>query len=200
MPAPPLVTLVKSSSKPGKAADIRTIILGNGTELKLTLAEIPDPPAVSFVDNIPRLNQMWDDTSIHWRNESRLYIQDHAIALSHWPVLYKYSGAPTWKGIKGKFFEWKVSGDIMALTGTFHLHTLSLPRCLSNASDEACPKNSGQSSLPLLVSHSRIQQLSDGSRNSVRRQIWSLQRRHERSTGIGSTMYSHIVAVVWSRL
>ncbi|KAF8241116.1 hypothetical protein L208DRAFT_1229304, partial [Tricholoma matsutake] len=31
-----------------------------------------------------------------------------AIALSHWPVLYKYSWAPTWKGIKGKFFKWKV--------------------------------------------------------------------------------------------
>ena len=65
MPAPPLSVVIQSSSKPRKAADICTIILGNGTELKLTLAEIPDPPAVLFVDNIPQLNQMWDDTLIH---------------------------------------------------------------------------------------------------------------------------------------
>ncbi|KAF8219848.1 hypothetical protein L208DRAFT_1417600 [Tricholoma matsutake] len=64
MPAPPLGVVIQSSSKPGKAADIHTIILGNGTELKPTLTEIPDPPA--------------------------------------------YSGAPTWKGIKDKFFKWKV--------------------------------------------------------------------------------------------
>lgn len=70
MPAPPLGVVIQSSSKPGKAADIRTIILGNGTELKPTLTEIPDPPVVSFIDNIPRLNQMWDDTLIHWRKDS----------------------------------------------------------------------------------------------------------------------------------
>lgn len=109
VPALPICTISKSSSrKPGKVADIRTIILGDSTQLRLTLAEIPDPPAVSFIDNIPWLNQMWDDTSIHWCNESWLHIHGHPIALSHWPVLYRYSGASTWKGIKGKFFEWKV--------------------------------------------------------------------------------------------
>jgi hypothetical protein len=130
--------------------------LMNGTEPKLTLAEIPDPPVVSFVDNIPRLNQIWDDTSIHWREDLWLHIRGHPIALSHWPVLYKYSGAPTWKGIKGKFFEWKVSSDVMALTDTFHSHVLSLPRCLYNTSVEAHSKSSGQSSPPLLASRSRI--------------------------------------------
>jgi hypothetical protein len=108
VPALPLYVISKSSSKPGKVADIRAITLGNGTQLTLTLAEIPDPPAVSFVNNIPWLNQMWDDISIHWRHESRLHIQGHPIALSHWPVLYRYSGVTTWKGIKGKFFKWKV--------------------------------------------------------------------------------------------
>ncbi|KAF8233882.1 hypothetical protein L208DRAFT_1066683, partial [Tricholoma matsutake] len=84
MPAPPLGVVIQSSGKPGKAANIRTIILGNGTELKLTLAEIPDPPAVSFIDNIPQLNQMCDDTSIHWRKDSRLHIRGEAITLSCW--------------------------------------------------------------------------------------------------------------------
>ena len=63
---PPLGPVIKSNGKPGKPADVRTIVLGNGTELKLPLTEIPDLPVVSFVDNIPRLNQMWDDTLIHW--------------------------------------------------------------------------------------------------------------------------------------
>ncbi|KAF8239096.1 hypothetical protein L208DRAFT_1239117 [Tricholoma matsutake] len=109
VPALPICAISKSSSrKPGKVANIPTIILGDSTQLRLTLAEIPDPPAVSFVDNIPWLNQMWDNTSIHWCNKSWLHIQGHSIALSHWPVLYRYSGAPMWKGIKGKFFEWKV--------------------------------------------------------------------------------------------
>ena len=70
----PLGPVIKGNSKPGKKADVCTIILGNGTELKLPLAEIPDPPVVSFVDNIPWLNQMWDDTLIHWCEDSQLHI------------------------------------------------------------------------------------------------------------------------------
>ena len=85
---------------------------------------------MSFVDNIPQLNQMWDNTSIHWQKDSRLHIQGQAITLSHWPVLYKYSGAPTWKEIKGKFFEWKVSSNLMALTRCFPLMHVVLAQVL----------------------------------------------------------------------
>jgi hypothetical protein len=199
MPALPLSLVIKSSSKPRKAADIHIIILDSDKELKLTLAKIPDPPAVSFVDNIPRLNQMWDDTSIYWHMDSQLHTQEQAIALSHWPMLYKYSGAPTWKRIKSKFFEWKISSNIMAFTCTFHSHMLSLSRCLYTTSSMACLKNSGQSS-QMLASNSLIQQLSDGFRNSMRQQIWSLQKRHNKTMGIDSTMYSHIVVMAQSRL
>ena len=137
---PPLGQVVKSNGKPGKPADVHTIILGNGTELKLPLTEIPDPPVVSFVDNIPWLNHMWDNTLIHWQEDSQLHIQGQAIALSHWPVLYKYLGAPTWKGIKGKFFEWKVSSDLMALTRCFPLMHVVLAQVLVRHFQHGLPK------------------------------------------------------------
>ena len=70
----------------------------------------------------------------------QLHIQGQAIALSHWPVLYKYSGAPTWKGIKGKFFEWKVSSDLMALTRHFLLMHVVLAQALVHRFRHGSPK------------------------------------------------------------
>jgi hypothetical protein len=44
--------------KPQKLADYHVLVLGNGTRLTFTAAQIPDPPATSFANNIPgpRLN------------------------------------------------------------------------------------------------------------------------------------------------
>ena len=86
----------------------RSIILGDGTIIQFTQADVPDPPAVSFTSNIPRLNRMWDDTSTHWDGNSALSIQGHSIALVHWPGIYRYWKQDQWKGTKAKWFEWKV--------------------------------------------------------------------------------------------
>ena len=113
-PALPICPLSKTTvTNAKKLAEFRTLFLGNGTRLRLTAHQIPDPPATSFANNIPRLNSMWDDTSAHWGRESRLCIQGLPIALIHWPALYKYSGSKQWQGLKAKFFEWKVSPSFL---------------------------------------------------------------------------------------
>jgi hypothetical protein len=48
------------------SAQTWTLQLGDGTILTVTEADIPNPPAVPFASDLPRLNCMWDDTSIHW--------------------------------------------------------------------------------------------------------------------------------------
>lgn len=109
-PALPICPLSKMTiTNVKKLAKFCTLFLGNGTWLRLTTHQIPDPPATSFANNIPQLNSMWDDTLAHWGRESQLCIQGHPIALIQWPALYKYLGSKQWQGLKAKFFEWKVS-------------------------------------------------------------------------------------------
>ena len=50
-----------TSAEPDATVKSRVLKLGDGTLLHLADGDIPDPPAVSFVDDIPRLNGMWDD-------------------------------------------------------------------------------------------------------------------------------------------
>ncbi|KAG1780320.1 hypothetical protein EV702DRAFT_1194459 [Suillus placidus] len=60
---------------PEPASDkLRVVTLRDGTILKLADAEIPDPPAISFVNNISWLNSMRDDHTAHWRGESVMNI------------------------------------------------------------------------------------------------------------------------------
>lgn len=80
----------------------------DNTTLAFTQAEVPDPPAVSFADNLPKLNAMWDDSPEHWGGESCLSISGRAIPLVYWPEVYRYGKKHQWKGTKGKWHEWKV--------------------------------------------------------------------------------------------
>ena len=86
----------------------RLLVLRDGTALQISADDIPDPPAVSFADDIPRLNSMWDDMPPHWCGRSPLVVRGHPIPVSYWPELYKYGKKDQWKGTKGKWFEWKV--------------------------------------------------------------------------------------------
>lgn len=103
------------SKPPGNAfTQTRTLQLGNGTALTFTEADIPNPPAISFASDLPRLNRMWDDTSIHWDQQSVLTIHGCPIALIYWKDVYTAKSGISWKpgqwkGIKGKWFDWKVS-------------------------------------------------------------------------------------------
>jgi len=85
----------------------RELVLGNGCRLRFMESEVPDPPAVSFTENVPRLNAMWDDTSPYWNRESVVSIQGHPIALVYWPDVYKYWRGDQWKGTKARWCDWK---------------------------------------------------------------------------------------------
>jgi hypothetical protein len=86
---------------------IRTVLLGSGMLLSFTDNDVPDPTAVSFAHDIDRLAAMWDDGSSRWRGDSVLMIKGHAIALKHWPTVYKYGKPGQWKGTKNKWAEWR---------------------------------------------------------------------------------------------
>jgi hypothetical protein len=81
--------------------------------LTFTEDDVPPPPAVSFADDLSALNRMWDDSSAFWDNRSCLVIKGVPIALVHWRDVYTSKAGKSWKpnqwkGIKGKWFEWKV--------------------------------------------------------------------------------------------
>jgi len=89
---------------------------GQAVTVTFTEADVVDPPAVGFADDIPQLNQMWDDDPIHWRGDSPLIIKGVPIPLVYWKQVYHSKGRPwrhgNWKGIKGPWFNWKVSTDL----------------------------------------------------------------------------------------
>ncbi|KIJ08193.1 hypothetical protein PAXINDRAFT_54741, partial [Paxillus involutus ATCC 200175] len=76
--------------------------LGDRSILTLTPADIPDPVAVSFANDIPRLNTMWDDVTPHWQGESVLKIKGHPIAIERWPegTKHRWSG---WRAIVHRY-------------------------------------------------------------------------------------------------
>ncbi|KAJ7656372.1 hypothetical protein DFH06DRAFT_1199372 [Mycena polygramma] len=78
------------------------------TVITITVDEIKRimVPATSFAENIERLNQMWDDTSIYWKNDSVVLIGNRPIALLYWPDIFKKSGL--WSAHKSNWTEWKV--------------------------------------------------------------------------------------------
>jgi hypothetical protein len=102
-PGTPAVVTAMQGSLPE-----RSLRLGNGQVLEFTLESIPDPPAISFAGDIPRLNGMWDDQTAHWSGTSPLVVNGQPIAVVHWPELYKYGKKDQWKGMKARWFEWKV--------------------------------------------------------------------------------------------
>ncbi|CAA7264058.1 unnamed protein product [Cyclocybe aegerita] len=98
------------------SATTRTIVLHSGLTLTFTEAEVPPPPAISFAKNLPSLNRMWDDHSEHWDRQSVLVIKGTPIPICYWKDIYTSKGSPKgrlwkqnqWKGLKGRWFEWKV--------------------------------------------------------------------------------------------
>jgi hypothetical protein len=101
----------------------RELILGNSHAIRFTLEGIPDPPAVSFATNLPRLNSMWDDTTPHWCGSSPLIISGHPIPVVYWPEVYKYGKKDQWKGTKAKWFEWKVVSSLLYISASLTCST-----------------------------------------------------------------------------
>jgi hypothetical protein len=95
----------QQSRRPGSS---RTLALGDGTSLVFTEDDVPDPPTTTFTDDIPRLNRMWDDTSVYWDQDSVLKILGHPIPVVRWPEVYKRWKRGDWDIIKSNYVDWKV--------------------------------------------------------------------------------------------
>ncbi|KAJ7935694.1 hypothetical protein B0H13DRAFT_487507 [Mycena leptocephala] len=87
-----------------KAAS-RSVKLGDGTVVVVDDVKQVAVPATSFAENIERLNQMWDDTSAYWKNDSVVMIDNQSVALIYWPEIFKKTGL--WSAHKSSWTEWK---------------------------------------------------------------------------------------------
>jgi hypothetical protein len=92
----------------------RTILLGDGTRIEFTANDVGPPPAVSFANDLPQLNRMWDDTSAFWDGNSVLVIKGVPIPIVYWKEVYarsKLGGSSWkpghWKRVKGSWCEWE---------------------------------------------------------------------------------------------
>jgi hypothetical protein len=114
-PATHPVSQISTSAPTSSSAPTRTIILGDGTELTFTEADVGSPPLTGFADDVAGLNRMWDDTTPNWGGTSVLEIKGHPIPIVYWKDVYINSnrGSPwkprQWHGMKSKWFNWKVS-------------------------------------------------------------------------------------------
>ncbi|KAG2055822.1 hypothetical protein BDR06DRAFT_881556 [Suillus hirtellus] len=82
--------------------------LGDGTEVSFVVSNVPDPVAVTFKQDIPCLNAMWDDTSPYWRKELVLTIEGHPIPIVYWPDVYHYGKYGQWQETKSQWCGWRV--------------------------------------------------------------------------------------------
>ncbi|KAJ6481384.1 hypothetical protein DFH09DRAFT_1213914 [Mycena vulgaris] len=107
MPAP-ISCSPTAQIPPTSNAPARSLTLGNHTVITITADEVMKiaVPATSFAENIERLNQMWDDTSPYWKNDSVVKINMCSIALIYWPEIFKKTGL--WSAHKSNWTEWKV--------------------------------------------------------------------------------------------
>lgn len=83
-----------------------------GCKLIYKLSEIPDPPVLSFKDDIDRLARQWsDDHPCFNPNDCVVMIQGHGIALKYWPQIFgvkpRGSVDRRWAALKGRHNEWK---------------------------------------------------------------------------------------------
>jgi hypothetical protein len=74
-------------------------------------ADVPNPSVVSFVEDIARLNRIWDDTSTFWTpGDCALRIHGHPITLVHWKAVYSYGKKGQCRGTRNKWADWQVCG------------------------------------------------------------------------------------------
>ncbi|KIJ97031.1 hypothetical protein K443DRAFT_10212 [Laccaria amethystina LaAM-08-1] len=87
-PATNSVSQISTSAPTSSSAPTRTIILGDGTELMFTEADVGSPPLTGFADDVAGLNRMWDDTTPNWGGTSALEIKGHPIPIVYWKDVY----------------------------------------------------------------------------------------------------------------
>ncbi|KAH9927790.1 uncharacterized protein B0H18DRAFT_875189 [Fomitopsis serialis] len=76
----------------------------DGRDIYFEKADLPDPPAIHFSDDIPGL-------FLEWHASRRLIIAGHGIPIKHWDKLYKKRNklveTDAWKAIKVEWGNWK---------------------------------------------------------------------------------------------
>lgn len=116
--APTSVPLPSTATLSLENSATRKLKLGDGTCIEFTADEAGPPPAISFADNLPGLNRMWDDRSGNWDGQSALVIKGIPIPIVYWRAVYgrlksEKSGKAwkvgDWKKLKRSWSEWKVS-------------------------------------------------------------------------------------------
>jgi hypothetical protein len=89
--------------------ETRALELGNGVTIRFTEADVPNPPALTFANDISRLNCVWDDTSEFWdATQAPFAVKGEPIALVHWQALYSRWKGKQWDGLKKPYSNWKV--------------------------------------------------------------------------------------------
>ncbi|KAJ3563884.1 hypothetical protein NP233_g8651 [Leucocoprinus birnbaumii] len=84
------------------------IYLSNSKPLTFHTSDVPLIPAVSFADDISHLSRMWDNTAPDWDGDDCIFcINTCAIALKHWPAVFKWAPGNRWAGIKKYWNEWQ---------------------------------------------------------------------------------------------
>ncbi|KAJ3759915.1 hypothetical protein EV360DRAFT_81673 [Lentinula raphanica] len=107
---PPFIPALPPPSTPTEKVShaMRKLVLANGTVITFSPSTVPDPPLVSFADDIPKLVRMWDDAAPDYQvTECLLKVEGHGIPLRLWEHVYKYGGDQRWKGTKDKWGKWK---------------------------------------------------------------------------------------------
>lgn len=102
-----------------------TIIIGNSKHLTFKYTDILDPPQLTFANNIPRLDRLWDDEGPNWDpvDCSKVsIISGTTVALRYWPDIYKYKDDKRWQVAKAPWTEWKVCYFI---SSCFHAEYIS---------------------------------------------------------------------------
>jgi hypothetical protein len=186
-PCPPADPIPVTSNSP-----TRSFTLGDHTVITVTVDEIMKiaVPATSFAENIDRLNQMWDDTSPYWKNDSVVKINTNSIVLIYWPDIFKKTGL--WSAHKSNWTEWKVRvrcdsaivADVILLSSSSSV-TVKDPQ-----------QSSGQPSLPTTAIKCLIQQYAPAYARSVRMPTWNLPIGRDLSMATRSSLNLAIDAAV----
>ncbi|KAF9075774.1 hypothetical protein BDP27DRAFT_1414946 [Rhodocollybia butyracea] len=88
-----------------------TIFLAQCRPLSFNYSDIPDlTQQLSFANDIPCLDCIWDDEGANWNAEECRKISSIngiAVALRYWREIYSNKKDKRWKGIKASWTEWK---------------------------------------------------------------------------------------------
>ncbi|THU85743.1 hypothetical protein K435DRAFT_970560 [Dendrothele bispora CBS 962.96] len=108
IPITPITSTTSSSPSPSTERKSRHLTLKTGVVIHYNKEDLPDPPYLSFHDNIPRLGRLWDESHPEFSQEPcHVQVNGVGVPLRLWDQLYTYTGTKTWKGIKGSWSNWK---------------------------------------------------------------------------------------------